>query len=418
MQPVKLALGKDTLVVTCTNPTRARSRTTCPSSTRASRSRSRSTRYLLEALQSLDDKNVLLKLIDTSRPACWWASTSRATSASSCRCGCNFCGRASAGLPPSVTEGASRPHPPPLPRGCAPEPRRVARAGFGRRAHARAAFGVVRVRVRLLVLVAPLRRRARLHRTRWCGRRAVCIARAGFARRARSPRPPRVRASCALHRTRCGRRAGLHRPRWFGRRARSLRPPRVRASRAFASPAAQAPRDVRGLGRRCVDFISIESRPPPWRPWSDVLGWRRGARGRGWLRILALWGALGATADAGARRGRQRGVDEVLAHDAGAAELRGAPGSVAVELGRPRCVDEAAWPASASRSVTSGASGSPMFTSGTSAPSRAARSCRGRSRRSSRHRRRRRRRACPARSTGWRARRRRGRTGHAGARAA
>lgn len=69
MQPVKLVLGKDTLVVTCTNPDAGEISDDVPVEYAGQTIEvAFNARYLLEALQSLDDKNVLLKLIDNLSP--------------------------------------------------------------------------------------------------------------------------------------------------------------------------------------------------------------------------------------------------------------------------------------------------------------------------------------------------------------
>ncbi len=69
MQPVKLALTKDQLVVTCTNPDAGEISDDVPVEYAGqSIEVAFNGRYLLEALLSLDDKNVLLKLIDNLSP--------------------------------------------------------------------------------------------------------------------------------------------------------------------------------------------------------------------------------------------------------------------------------------------------------------------------------------------------------------
>lgn len=69
MQPVKLALSKDQLVVTCTNPDAGEISDDVPVEYAGqSIEVAFNGRYLLEALTSLDDKNVLLKLIDNLSP--------------------------------------------------------------------------------------------------------------------------------------------------------------------------------------------------------------------------------------------------------------------------------------------------------------------------------------------------------------
>lgn len=69
MQPVKLVLGKDQLVVTCTNPDAGEiSDDVAVEYAGQQIEVAFNARYLLEALQSLDDKNVLLKLIDNLSP--------------------------------------------------------------------------------------------------------------------------------------------------------------------------------------------------------------------------------------------------------------------------------------------------------------------------------------------------------------
>lgn len=69
MQPVKLVLGKDTLVVTCTNPDAGEISDDVPVEYAGQQIEvAFNARYLIEALQSLDDKNVLLKLIDNLSP--------------------------------------------------------------------------------------------------------------------------------------------------------------------------------------------------------------------------------------------------------------------------------------------------------------------------------------------------------------
>lgn len=69
MQPVKLALGKDQLVVTCTNPDAGEISDDVPVEYAGQQIEvAFNARYLIEALQSLDDKNVLLKLIDNLSP--------------------------------------------------------------------------------------------------------------------------------------------------------------------------------------------------------------------------------------------------------------------------------------------------------------------------------------------------------------
>ena len=69
MQPVKLVLGKDQLVVTCTNPDAGEISDDVPVEYAGQQIEvAFNARYLIEALQSLDDKNVLLKLIDNLSP--------------------------------------------------------------------------------------------------------------------------------------------------------------------------------------------------------------------------------------------------------------------------------------------------------------------------------------------------------------
>ncbi len=69
MQPVKLALNKDQLVVSCTNPDAGDISDDVPVEYAGQPIEvAFNARYLLEALQSLDDKNVLLKLIDNLSP--------------------------------------------------------------------------------------------------------------------------------------------------------------------------------------------------------------------------------------------------------------------------------------------------------------------------------------------------------------
>lgn len=68
-QAVKLVLGKDTLVVTCTNPDAGEISDDVPVEYAGQTIEvAFNARYLLEALQSLTDKNVLLKLIDNLSP--------------------------------------------------------------------------------------------------------------------------------------------------------------------------------------------------------------------------------------------------------------------------------------------------------------------------------------------------------------
>lgn len=69
MQPVKLALTKDQLVVSCTNPDAGEISDDVPVEYAGQAIEvAFNGRYLLEALSSLDDKNVLLKLIDNLSP--------------------------------------------------------------------------------------------------------------------------------------------------------------------------------------------------------------------------------------------------------------------------------------------------------------------------------------------------------------
>lgn len=69
MQPVKLSLTKDQLVVSCTNPDAGEISDDVPVEYAGqSLEVAFNARYLIEALQSLDDKNVLLKLIDNLSP--------------------------------------------------------------------------------------------------------------------------------------------------------------------------------------------------------------------------------------------------------------------------------------------------------------------------------------------------------------
>jgi DNA polymerase-3 subunit beta len=69
MQPVKLVLGKDTLVVTCTNPDAGEISDDVPVEYAGQTIEvAFNARYLIEALQSLSDKNVLLKLTDNLSP--------------------------------------------------------------------------------------------------------------------------------------------------------------------------------------------------------------------------------------------------------------------------------------------------------------------------------------------------------------
>jgi DNA polymerase III subunit beta len=69
MQPVKLVLGKDQLVVTCTNPDAGEISDDVPVEYAGqSIEVAFNARYLLEALNSLEDKNVLLKLMDNLSP--------------------------------------------------------------------------------------------------------------------------------------------------------------------------------------------------------------------------------------------------------------------------------------------------------------------------------------------------------------
>jgi DNA polymerase-3 subunit beta len=69
MQPVKLALTKDQLVVSCTNPDAGEISDDVPVEYAGQPIEvAFNARYLIEALQSLDDKNVLLKLIDNLSP--------------------------------------------------------------------------------------------------------------------------------------------------------------------------------------------------------------------------------------------------------------------------------------------------------------------------------------------------------------
>ncbi len=69
MQPVKLVLGKDQLVVSCTNPETGEISDDVPVEyAGASIEVAFNARYLVEALASLDDKNVLLKVTDNLSP--------------------------------------------------------------------------------------------------------------------------------------------------------------------------------------------------------------------------------------------------------------------------------------------------------------------------------------------------------------
>lgn len=69
MQPVKLALTKDQLVVSCSNPDAGEISDDVPVEYAGQAIEvAFNGRYLLEALSSLDDKNVLLKLIDNLSP--------------------------------------------------------------------------------------------------------------------------------------------------------------------------------------------------------------------------------------------------------------------------------------------------------------------------------------------------------------
>lgn len=69
MQPVKLALSKDQLVVSCSNPDAGEISDDVPVEYAGQAIEvAFNGRYLLEALSSLDDKNVLLKLIDNLSP--------------------------------------------------------------------------------------------------------------------------------------------------------------------------------------------------------------------------------------------------------------------------------------------------------------------------------------------------------------
>ncbi|HJW76343.1 MAG TPA: DNA polymerase III subunit beta [Thermoleophilia bacterium] len=69
MQPVKLTLAKDQLVVTCSNPDAGEISDDVPVEYAGQAIEvAFNGRYLLEALTSLDDKNVLLKLIDNLSP--------------------------------------------------------------------------------------------------------------------------------------------------------------------------------------------------------------------------------------------------------------------------------------------------------------------------------------------------------------
>ena len=69
MQPVKLVLGKDQLVVSCTNPESGEISDDVPVEyAGAGIEVAFNARYLVEALASLDDKNVLLKVTDNLSP--------------------------------------------------------------------------------------------------------------------------------------------------------------------------------------------------------------------------------------------------------------------------------------------------------------------------------------------------------------
>lgn len=69
MQPVKLVLGKDQLVVSCTNPETGEISDDVPVEyAGAGIEVAFNARYLVEALASLDDKNVLLKVTDNLSP--------------------------------------------------------------------------------------------------------------------------------------------------------------------------------------------------------------------------------------------------------------------------------------------------------------------------------------------------------------
>lgn len=69
MQPVKLVLGKDQLVVSCTNPETGEISDDVPVEYAGTGIEvAFNARYLLEALASLDDKNVLLKVTDNLSP--------------------------------------------------------------------------------------------------------------------------------------------------------------------------------------------------------------------------------------------------------------------------------------------------------------------------------------------------------------
>ena len=69
MQPVKLAVGKDQLVVSCTNPDAGEISDDVPVEYAGQALEvAFNARYLLEALSSLTDKNVLLKLVDNLSP--------------------------------------------------------------------------------------------------------------------------------------------------------------------------------------------------------------------------------------------------------------------------------------------------------------------------------------------------------------
>jgi DNA polymerase III subunit beta len=69
MQPVKLTLTKDQLVVSCTNPDAGEISDDVPVEYAGQGLEvAFNARYLIEALQSLDDKNVLLKLTDNLSP--------------------------------------------------------------------------------------------------------------------------------------------------------------------------------------------------------------------------------------------------------------------------------------------------------------------------------------------------------------
>ncbi len=69
MQPVKLALGKDQLTVSCTNPETGEISDDVPVEyAGAAIEVAFNARYLVEALASLDDKNILLKVTDNLSP--------------------------------------------------------------------------------------------------------------------------------------------------------------------------------------------------------------------------------------------------------------------------------------------------------------------------------------------------------------